>query len=143
MDFIVACSNLRAENYDIAPADRHKVRCFSDFLLDVMEINLVAIYIFVLWYVCFQSQNIGISRLTILAINIKSHSLRTCTYRNLHAHLLLGASEYMATAVHWWSESFSLDWLYKRGYSCLVNVFKNLRLYVCAQNKEDEAQTFF
>lgn len=29
MDFIVACSNLRAENYDIAPADRHKVTCLS------------------------------------------------------------------------------------------------------------------
>ena len=26
MDFIVACSNLRASNYSIAPADRHKVR---------------------------------------------------------------------------------------------------------------------
>jgi len=26
MDFIVAASNLRAENYDIAPADKHKVR---------------------------------------------------------------------------------------------------------------------
>jgi len=26
MDFIVATSNLRAENYDIEPADRHKVR---------------------------------------------------------------------------------------------------------------------
>lgn len=27
MDFIVATSNLRAANYDIAPADRHKVSC--------------------------------------------------------------------------------------------------------------------
>jgi len=26
MDFIVAASNLRAENYDISPADRHQVR---------------------------------------------------------------------------------------------------------------------
>jgi len=26
MDFIVATSNLRAENYDIEPADRHKVQ---------------------------------------------------------------------------------------------------------------------
>ena len=26
MDFITAASNLRAENYDIAPADKHKVR---------------------------------------------------------------------------------------------------------------------
>ncbi len=25
MDYITACSNLRAENYDIAPADKHKV----------------------------------------------------------------------------------------------------------------------
>jgi ubiquitin-activating enzyme E1 len=25
MDFITACSNLRAENYDISPADRHHV----------------------------------------------------------------------------------------------------------------------
>ena len=26
VDFIVAASNLRAENYDISPADRHQVR---------------------------------------------------------------------------------------------------------------------
>ena len=26
MDFITSCSNLRAENYDIAPADKYKVR---------------------------------------------------------------------------------------------------------------------
>ena len=29
MDFIVATSNLRAENYDIEPADRHKVHTAS------------------------------------------------------------------------------------------------------------------
>lgn len=28
MDYIVAASNLRAENYEIAPADRHKVITF-------------------------------------------------------------------------------------------------------------------
>lgn len=29
MDYIVAASNLRAENYEIDPADRHKVRTFT------------------------------------------------------------------------------------------------------------------
>jgi len=33
MDFIVATSNLRAENYDIEPADRHKVSYKLDKLL--------------------------------------------------------------------------------------------------------------
>ena len=33
MDFITAASNLRAENYDIAPADKHKVRAVYSRML--------------------------------------------------------------------------------------------------------------
>ena len=37
MDFIVAASNLRAENYGIAPADRHKVNYRLAFFLFLSE----------------------------------------------------------------------------------------------------------
>lgn len=33
MDYIVAASNLRAENYDIPAADRHQVRIFPIFII--------------------------------------------------------------------------------------------------------------
>ena len=33
MDYIVAASNLRAENYDIPAADRHQVRIFPMFII--------------------------------------------------------------------------------------------------------------
>lgn len=37
MDFIVACSNLRAENYDITPANRHKVFHLFTYLIHVIN----------------------------------------------------------------------------------------------------------
>lgn len=45
MDFIVAASNLRAANYSIPPADKHKVGLFFPFFIDFILL-LILLFLF-------------------------------------------------------------------------------------------------
>ena len=52
MDFITACSNLRAENYSIAPADKHKV-CYNETCVEEGGYISIGIVQYILLAYCF------------------------------------------------------------------------------------------